>query len=114
HAHNQAVLPRIQGADAVRERLGKHGHGAIGKIGGSASQTRLAVERRIPPDVMGHVGNMDLKMPAFRTPFDVNSVVEIARRFAVNGYDRQMTKIPAPLTFGGPHRPRYLVGLLDY
>src|ERR1700694_361061 len=45
HAHYQAILVRVQGADAAGKLLGQHWHRAIRKIDGSASQTRLAVER---------------------------------------------------------------------
>ena len=57
---------------------------------------------------------MHLKMPAFRPSFDINGIVEIARRLPVNGYNRQMTKIPAALAFGIPHRPRNFVCLLEH
>jgi hypothetical protein len=62
---------------------------------------------------MGHVGDVHLKMPALRAFFDVYRIIEIARRFAVDGYDRQMTKIAAALTFGVPDGPGGLSGLLD-
>ena len=104
---------RIQRANAVRQFLGQHRNGAIGKIDGSASQTRLEVERRPSLDVVGHVCDVHLKMPAFRAFFDVYRIVEIARRFAIDGYDRQMTKIAAALTFGVPDGPGGLPGLLD-
>ena len=112
HAHYEAILMRIQRAHAVRQLLGQHGHGAIGKIDGSASQTSFAVERRIPRDIVGHVGDVHLKMPASRPPFDVYSIIEIACRFAIDGYDRQMAKIPAALAFGVPDGPGGLPCLL--
>jgi hypothetical protein len=62
---------------------------------------------------VGHVGDVDLKMPALRTFFDVDRIIEIARRFAIDGYDRQMTKIPAALAFGVPDGPGGLPGLLN-
>jgi hypothetical protein len=51
-------------------------------------------------------------MPALTPPFDVYRIIEIARRFAIDGYDRQMAKIPAPLAFGVPDGPGGLPCLL--
>ena len=81
---------RLERADAVRELLGQHGHGAVREIDGGAAQARFAIERRIARDVMRHVGDVHLQMPAARAALDVNGVVEIARGFAVDGDDGQM------------------------
>ena len=87
---------RIQRTDAVGKFLGQHGHGAIRKIDGSAAQARLAIERRIAAHVVRHVGDVHLQLAvAVRQRADVNGVVEIARRFAVNGDDGQVAEIAA-------------------
>ena len=106
-AHHQAVLVRIERADSVREFLGQHGHGAIGKINGSAAQARLAIERRAAPDVMRNVGNVHLQLPvAVFEALHVHGVVEIARRLAVNRDDRQIAEIAPPRALRVAHRMR--------
>jgi hypothetical protein len=62
---------------------------------------------------VGYVGDVHLKMPALRPFFDVYRIVEVARRFAIDGYDRQTTKIPAALAFGVPDGPGRLPCLLQ-
>ena len=52
---------------------------------------------------MGHVRDMHLKAPAFRSLFDVDGIVKITRRLAIDGYNRQMAKIPASLAFGSTY-----------
>ncbi len=96
-AHHQAIYVRIQRADAVGKFLGQHGHGAIRKINGSAAQARFAIERRSAANVMRHVGDVHLQLETAAGPRrDVHGVVEIARRFAVNGDDRQVAEIAPP------------------
>ena len=106
-AHHQAVFLRIERADAVREFLGQHGHGAIRKINGSAAQPRLAVQRRSAPHVMRNVGDVHLQLPvAVFEALHVHGVVEIARRFAVDRDDRQIAEIAPPGALGIAHRMR--------
>ena len=53
---------------------------------------------------MCNIGDMDLQVPAaVFAAFDVNRVVEVSRRFAINGNDRQAAKILplSQLLFGG-------------
>jgi hypothetical protein len=58
------------------------------------------IERGFGANVMGDVGDVDLKMPtAVGLTFDVNGVVEIAGGFAVDGDDGDVTKILAALVF---------------
>ena len=96
-AHHQAVFPRIERADAVREFFRQHGHGAIRKINGSAAQPRLAVQGRSAPHVMRNVGDVHLQLPvAVFEALHVHRVVKIARRFAVNRDDRQIAEVAPP------------------
>ena len=92
-AHHQPIFPRIERADAVRQFLRQHGHGAIWKINGGAAQPRFAIQRRAAPHVMRNVGNVHLQLPVavLQAPY-VHSIVEIARRFPVNRDNRQIRK----------------------
>jgi hypothetical protein len=49
---------------------------------------------------MGDVGNMDLKMPAVGTSFNVNGVIKIARCLSINGHNGQEAEIPTSVAFG--------------
>src|ERR1700719_19900 len=99
-AHHQAVFVGLQGAHAVGKRFGEHRDGAVGKINGGAAQTGFLIERTFGANVMGDVGDVYLEMPAaVGAAFDVNSVVEIAGGFAVDGDDGEGAKIFAALVF---------------
>ena len=77
---------------------------AIWKIDGGAAQTRLLIERAAAANIMCDIGDMDLQMPtAVFAAFDVNCVVEVSRRLAINGNDRQAAKIfsLSQFLFGG-------------
>src|SRR5260370_18792815 len=63
---------------------------------------------------MGHVRDMHLKMPAIRTLFYVDGVIEIARRLSVDGYDRQVAKIAATFSLGVSHRTRNFLGRVEH
>jgi hypothetical protein len=48
---------------------------------------------------MRYIGDVDLKVPAaISAMLDVNGVVEIARRFTINGDNRQVAEIFAAFT----------------
>ena len=74
---------------------GQHGHRAVGKINRGAAQARFPVESRGGANIMRDVRDVHLKMPAVRSAFDVNGVIEIARGFPVDRYNRQLPKILA-------------------
>src|ERR1700719_2890047 len=99
-AHDQAVFVRFQGAHSIGKRFGKHGDGAVGKIDGGAAQASFVIEGAFGSHVVGAVGDVHLKMPAaVGLTLDVNSVVEIAGGFAVDGDDGEVAKILAALVF---------------
>src|SRR6059058_2499337 len=100
HAHDQTVLARLQRTHAIRKRFGQHGHGAVGEINRGAAQARFPVENRAGANIMRDVRDVHLKMPAVCSAFDVDGVIEIARGFPVNRYNRQMAKIFAVRAFG--------------
>src|SRR5215469_4431111 len=104
-AHDQTVLARLQRTYVIRKRFGQHGHGAVGKINRSAAQARFLVESRAGTNIVGDVSDVHLKMPDVPPAFDVNSVIEIARGFPINGHNRQVAKIFASRAFGLAHGP---------
>ena len=95
--HHQAVHLRTQAADIGREFERQHGHGAIGKINAGAAQAGFLIERGIRRDVVGHVGDVDLQFEvAVLQMLHEHRIVEIARRFSVDGDNRQGAEV-APL-----------------
>src|SRR6266849_3137842 len=71
-----------------------HGDGTIGEVNGSAAETRVPVESALRSNVVRHVGDVDLQVPAaVGAMLDVDGVVEIARGLSIDGDDRQVAKI---------------------
>ena len=104
-AHHQAIFARFQRAHSVRKSFRKHGHGAVRKIDGGPAQSRFLIKCAAGSDVMRDIRNMDLQTPAAVSPvFDVDGVVKIACRLAVDGDNGQMAKILAPFPFRLTHR----------
>ena len=104
HAHHKAVLVRIQRANTIGKLFGEHGHSTIRKVYGSTSKTSFTVKGRMSVDIMGDVGNMDLKMPAVGTSFNVNGVVKVTRCLSVDRHYGQEAKISASFEFGVTYR----------
>jgi hypothetical protein len=93
-AHHQAVFARIQRADSIRKFVRKHRYGAIGKVDRCAAQARFPIERRAARNIVRDVGDVHLKpVAAARQTLDVNRVVEIPRRFAVDRHDGEIPEI---------------------
>src|ERR1700683_448098 len=104
NAHHEAINLRIEGADAVRKFLGKHRDGAQRKVDGCGAEVRFVVEGRAARNVIGDIGNMDLKLESSAGQFgNANGVVEIARCFAVNRHDRQSAKVASSAYIGITH-----------
>ena len=60
---DEAVFAGAQAADVGRELLREHGDGAVGEVDGVAAEAGFEVERGAGRDVVGDVGDVDLKMP---------------------------------------------------
>src|SRR6267143_424168 len=106
-AHDQAIFARFQRTHAAGKSLGKHGHGAIGKIDGGPSKARFLVKCAAGSNVMRDVRDVDLEVPAsISAMLDVDGIVKVARGFAVNGDDGKMAKILAPVAIRIAHRLR--------
>src|SRR5438034_547594 len=93
----------VDGAVFIPARVQKQRqfrHGAVGEINRGAAQARFPVENRAGANIMRDVRDVHLKMPAVCSAFDVDGVIEIARGFPVNRYNRQMAKIFAVRAFG--------------
>jgi hypothetical protein len=100
-AHDQALFAGIERADAVGERFGEHGNGAVDEIDGIAAEAGFAIERRFGMNIVSDVGNVNLEEPsAIVAALDVNGVVEITSGFAVDGDDGKFAKIFAASTIG--------------
>src|SRR6202158_6324485 len=96
-AHDQAILARLERTHAIRKGFRKHRDGAIGEVNGGAAETSLPVESALRSNVVRHIGDVDLQMPAaIRATFDIDGIVEIARGLSIDGHDRQVAEIVAP------------------
>ena len=95
--HHQAVNLRAQAADVCREFQREHGHSAIGKVDAGTTQTRFLIEGGGRRHVVGHVSNVHLKfkITVFQ-PINSNCIIEIARGFTVDSYNRKLSEV-APL-----------------
>ena len=72
----------------------QHGDGAIRKVNAGAADTGFEIERRAGMDILGYIGNVDLKLvTAIGALADENGVVEVACRLAVDGDDGERAEI---------------------
>ncbi len=95
---HQPVHLRAQAADVGRKLERQHGHGAVGKIDAGAAQSRLLIEGRAGRDVVGDVGDVDLKfVVAVSSMPDGDGVVEVARGLAVDSDDREIAEVAPSL-----------------
>src|SRR6267143_254590 len=87
---------------------------ASGSIGTARSGKYTDVPRsRASPS--SDVRDVHLQMPAaVHAPLDVHRIVKIARRLAVDGYNRQAPEILAPCEFRFLHRQRALLRLFHH
>ena len=94
---DEAVFVGAKAADVGRELLREHGDGAVGEVDGVAAQACFEVERGAGMDVVGDVGDVDLKMPVAGggVVVDENGVVEVAGGLAVDGDDGQVAEVAA-------------------
>ncbi len=112
-AHDEALFARIERAHAIRKSFGKHGNGAIDEINGIAAEAGFAIERGFGSDVVGYVGNVNLQEPAaIVATFDVDGIVEIARRFTVDGDDGEFAKIFSGFAVGVTDRASQALAFL--
>ena len=63
---HEAVFIGTKAADVGRKLLGQHGDGAIGKINAGAAEAGFEIECRAGKDVLGYVGDVNLKLVARR------------------------------------------------
>ena len=93
---HQPVFAGTQAADVGRELLRQHGNGAVGKVDAGAAQARFEVEIGAGAHIFGHIGDVHLQLVAAVGALGhQHRIVEVARRFAVDGDDGQAAKIAA-------------------
>ena len=93
----QPVLPLIQGADAVRKLVGKHGNHAVRKIHAGAAINRLFIKWRVLPYIIAHIRNVDPQKQSSVLLRKGDGVVEVLRLLAVDGHGEQITEVLASL-----------------
>src|SRR6185437_105692 len=95
-AQHQAFNVRTQAANVSGEFQRQHGNGAVREINGGSALARFFVNGRAIVHVLGHVGNVDLKLiVAVIEPRDQHGIVKVARGLAVNGHDREVAEVAA-------------------
>jgi len=102
--HGQTVDFRVQGAQAVGQLLRQHRDHALREVHRVTANLRFGIQCRTDFHVAGNVGNRHVQLPTAgeqaqlaRLGFTENGVIEVARIFAVNGDERQMTQVDALL-----------------
>ncbi len=95
--HARPVLARLERTPAVRQRLGQHGHHPVREVDRVAALDRLGVQRVAGPHIPGDIGDRDDGMPARTIAFGEHGVVEVARILAVDGHQRQLAQVGAPI-----------------
>ncbi len=97
HRKHQAIDARLERANLGGKLERQHGNRAIGKIDAGAAQESLFIDRAARLHIVADIGNVHLqRIIAVRQPIHPDRVVEIARRFAVDGYDIQRPIILRP------------------
>ena len=106
--HAQAVHVRIERTQAVGELLRQHRNHAAREIHRIAALARSRVQRIARAHIMAHVGDRHPQAEPLALALAVHSIVEILRRLAVYGHQRQRAQILPPLGIARAH----LVGQL--
>ena len=89
----QAVHPRVEGADPVREPFGQHRHHPPGEVDGSAAHGRFPVEGRSGRNVVGDVRDGHGELPSPRPRVAVDRVVEVLRVHPVDGHEGEVAEV---------------------
>ena len=102
HRERAARLARHQRAEIVGDAFRQHRHYAVREIDGIAAHQRIAVERRTGPDVECDIGDRDVDDEAafvvrIGILFGVNRVVVVLRIRRVDGDERHVAPVLAPL-----------------
>ncbi len=92
---HEAVDPRIEGAQSVRDPLGKHREHAARKINTRAPRRRLDVEKASLRDVVGNIRDVDPQAVAVFRALHLDGVVEVLRRLSVDRDDAAVAKVAA-------------------
>ncbi|MCY1291207.1 hypothetical protein D9M70_403880 [compost metagenome] len=109
--HRQAIDVRVQRAQAVGQLLRQHRHHALGEVHRVAALLRLVIQRRADLDVVRHVGDRHIELPATGEQLPaaavllaIDGIVEVAGILAIDGDEWQVAQIDA----------LFLVLLLDF
>ena len=109
--HAEPVDAAFQRAELVGQLLGQHGNHAARKIHRCAAFARVTVERIAVADVVADVGDGDDEPEALAGALAIDRIVEILRRLAVDGDERQVRDVDAALAVGCAHFGRQARGL---
>jgi hypothetical protein len=109
--HREAVLLRIERAQAVGQLLGQHRDHAAREVDRRRAFVGVVVERLARLHVVAHVGDGHDEAPAAHgvlaaarlVGLAVDGVVEVARVLAVDGDQRHVGEVDAALHVGGAH-----------
>ncbi len=95
--HTEPVHIRIEGAEPVGERLREHGYHMPGEIDRIAPHNRLAIQRTLRLNVVRDIGNRNQQTPPLCGTAAVDRIIKVPRILPIDGYQRGITKILAPL-----------------
>ena len=95
--HAQAIHLRIERAQAVGELLRQHRDDAARKIHRIAALARGGVQHIAGAHIVAHIGDRHPQAEILALAFAVHGIVEIPRRLAVDGHQRQRAQVLPPL-----------------
>ena len=101
----QAVLPCVQGTDAVGEPFRKHRDHPVSQIYRGAAKQGFPVECRVLLDIIGDIRNMNAQFVPLSDPFDRHGVIEVLR---VRPVDRDRAE-PAQILSPGKISRKHMI-----
>ena len=110
---DQPVDARIERAEAVREPLREHRQHAAGEVDRRPARARLVVEDAALRDVVGDVGDVHADPVARRRLLDLDRVVEVLGRLAVDRHDAPVPEVAPAADVLRPHLFREALRLRD-
>ena len=99
----QAILLRVQGADAVAEHTWQHRDHAVREVDGGAAVQGFLIDQRVLLHIFRDIRDVDIESVLLRrlVVLEGNGVVEVLRVLAVDGDGGELTEVVLPAARDG-------------